>query len=139
MREQGPKVMREKPNNLRLEVKRISREIEEIHRAIARLASAATTKDRKIAMQIKEFTPRKTYRIAYMSELKFDAFSDAHAESIWQNINLNAIESEAKDFNKVGVDLENKIVCLRYFNRVETDRETVAIGLNTLCDKKGGL
>jgi hypothetical protein len=138
MREQGPRVMREKPNRIRLEVERLSREIEGIHHTIAKLVSTATMKDRKIAMQIKEFTPRKTYRIAYMSELKFDAFSDAHAESIWQNVNLNAIESEVEDFNKVGIELENKVLRLHYFNRVETNCEAVATGLSALCDKKGG-
>ena len=132
-----PKKTQEKRINLKLAVEQISKEIKEIHRTIARLTSMVEKKDRKAAMQIKEFTTRKLYRIAYMSELEFDAFDDDHARSIWQKINLDELEKETEEFSKAGVELKNDLLHLHQFNRVDKDGRLTPVMLSFFLGKKG--
>jgi len=132
-----PKKTQEKRINLKLAVEQISKEIKEIHRTIARLTSMVEKKDRKAAMQIKEFTTRKLYRIAYMSELEFDAFDDDHARSIWQKINLDELEKETEEFSKAGVELKNDLLHLHQFNRVDKDGRLTPVMLSSFLGEKG--
>ena len=132
-----PKKTQEKQINLRLAVERISKEIKEIHRAMAKLANMVEKKDKKAAMKIKEFTPRKKYRIAYMSELEFDAFDDGHAKSIWQKINLDELEKETEEFSKAGIELKNNLLRLYQFNRVDKDGRLAPVMLSASLGEKG--
>jgi hypothetical protein len=113
MRQQKPKITQEKPINLKTAVEQISEEIKDVHRAIAELAGAMKVSNEKAATQVREFTPRKTCRIVYETELKFDAFNDDHARSIWQSLDLDAIGSE-KERLKAGVGLESKLSRVMY-------------------------